>query len=125
MESLEQNIQKKEIEAKEINLADLAVKEAIDRIKNDLENKQKESKDEFFKRLKIKELNPEALMILNTSMEEFEEPFPKSAKREAIKTMVESNLYPDVFKSPKDRLEYIKELIVLYPNSFYKREFRE
>jgi ATP-dependent Lon protease len=125
MENLEPIIPKEEIKEKKINLADFAVKESIERIQKNLEEKQKESKDEFFKKLKIKELTPEALMILNTSMEEFEEPFPKSAKQEALRAALESPLYPTAFSSSEDRLKYIKELIILYPNSFYKKEFEK
>lgn len=123
MENIESNFYKNETEAAEqIDLADMAVRESIERIRKNLEEKQKESKDEFFKKLKIGELTPEALMVLNASIEEEKSFFPKGSKKEAVKVMIESGLYPQHFNNPEDRLNYIKELITLYPNNFYKRE---
>lgn len=111
-------------ESKGIDLANLAVKEAIDSIIKRLEEKQKESKDDFFKKMKIQELTPEALMILNMSMEEKDRYLPKDVLENAFELVKDSVVYnnSDAYKNTQERLEYIKEIIVRYPNTFYKKK---
>ncbi|NOY35495.1 MAG: hypothetical protein GXP44_01060 [bacterium] len=106
----------------ETNLGEEIAEESLERIKENLEIKQRESEDEFFKKLDLGQLKPEALVILNATMEEFETPFPKDIKKKAVSMASESPLYPDDFSGPSERLAYIKDLIVRYPNAFYTKE---
>lgn len=96
--------------------------EAVERVKKELTKKQKESEDEFFKKLELDQFKPEALMILNAAVEEFKTPFPKDIKRKAVEMASESPLYPEGFSCLKERLNYIKDIIIRYPNVFYTKE---
>ena len=96
--------------------------EAIECVKKELKKKQEESKDEFFKKLDLDQLKPEALMILNAAVERFQTPFPAEIKRKAVAMASESAFYPEDFSGPEERLDYIKGVIVRYPNAFYTEE---
>ncbi len=93
--------------------------ESLKEIKKSLEAKQNESQDEFFKKLDLGKLKPEALMVLNAAIEESQTPFPKEIKKKAVAMASESAFYPEDFSSPKERLDYIKDIIIRYPNAFY------
>lgn len=127
MESIQRKISETKMEKsepKEIDLADLAVKEAIESIIKKLEEEQKESKDDFFKKLKIRELTPEALMILNISMKEEERSLPKDVLKNAFEVVKESNIYnnSDAYGNTQERLACIEDIIIHYPNTFYKKK---
>ncbi len=96
--------------------------ETLGRVKSELRKKQKESEDEFFKKLDLDQLKPEALMVLNAAIEESQTPFPKEIKKKAVAMASESVFYPEDFSSPKERLDYIKDIIIRYPNAFYTEE---
>ncbi len=107
------------IKNKEAFLAGETPLETVEQVKNELRKKQKESEDEFFEKLDLDQLKPEALMVLNAAIEKFKTPFPKDIKKKAVEMASESVFYPEDFSGPKERLNYIKDIIIRYPNAFY------
>jgi hypothetical protein len=109
-------------EEREQYLLDSAFEEGLARVRRKLERWQSESDDKFFQKLDISELTPEALMILDKSMKDFNKPFNPETKKEAVKLGMGSPLYFKVNPTPEERLDFIKELILHHPNAFYRRE---
>lgn len=108
---------------KDKKLADYAFKQGLIRVVNELKEVQEKSEDPFFKKINIDDLDPEALMVLNTSIETSGRPFSKEVIENAFNIVKESPMYFNkvTFDDSEDRINYIKELISLYPNTFFKK----
>ncbi len=114
------------------DLADQAVFEAQERIRQELKEAQNQSDDQFFSMINIGNLHSTALMVLH-KLVELGDPFPKKLlMKEEVRTAQESPLYADkmVYDNPKERKEYIDEFLGLYsdkikewiaqnPNEYY------
>jgi hypothetical protein len=111
-------------EKKHSELVDNAIRRSIEATTAKLEAMQKESKDDFFKKLNIRGLTPEALMILNIPIEREGKPLPRNVLENAFEIAKDDQIYndPDAFADPKERLAYIKEIILRYLNTFYKEK---
>ena len=111
-------------EKKHSELVDNAIRRSIEATTVKLEAMQKESKDDFFKKLNIRGLTPEALMILNIPIEGEGKPLPRNVLENAFEIAKDDQIYndPDAFADPKERLAYMKEIILRYLNTFYKEK---
>lgn len=105
------------------DLTEQAVAEAQERIKMELETAQVKSKDGYFTKIKIRELNDDVLILLNELTKQFGEPFSEEVMNMAKEFYFKNNDLLEGDNSydpirPENEKEFFIEQIMKYPDVF-------
>ena len=113
------------------DLADQAVFEAQERIRAELKTAQEQSKDEYFTKININEINDDVLIVLNELVKRFGgEPFSEEAMNIAKEFYYQDNILLEGDKSydpirPEgDEKEFFIDQIIKYPDVFRQYVFK-
>ena len=113
------------------DLADQAVFEAQERIRAELKTAQEQSKDKYFTKINIDEINDDVLIVLNELAKRFNgEPFSEETMNIAKEFYYQDNILLEGDKSydpirPEgDEKEFFIDQIIKYPDVFRQYVFK-
>ena len=113
------------------DLADQAVFEAQERIRAELKTAQEQSKDEYFTKINIDEINDDVLIVLNELAKRFNgEPFSEEAMNIAKEfyyqdnTLLEGDKSYDPIRPEGDEKEFFIDQMMKYPDVFRQYIFK-
>ena len=113
------------------DLADQAVFEAQERIRAELKTAQEQSKDEYFTKINIDEINDDVLIVLNELAKRFHgEPFSEETMNIAKEfyyqdnTLLEGDKSYDPIRPEGDEKEFFIDQMMKYPDVFRQYVFK-